>query len=242
MVLATFIAILIYFPAKPKSPPSVSSMVQRVAFFPAVKSILTNKRAILLCLAYSLFNGVIASWFSVMNITFEPLPFDDPSQTDKIIGRIGNNEPFKKGHFLNSSLYLVRLAILLLRSFAICVFLVYDLAGELFSNIICFFLLGILSIVGNCVTSITVARIVDKLKGKMKIILSIIMVSATACWIWMCLICLGIIPFSLRKCELLFWKANYGNCTFIYSSIFSSIVRFHDFGKLLDIFGESNFL
>ena len=82
-------------------------------------------------------------------------------------------------------------------------FLVYDLAGELFSNIICFFLLGILSIVGNCVTSITVARIVDKLKGKMKIILSVIMVSATACWIWMCLICLRIIPFSLRKCELL---------------------------------------
>ena len=103
LVLVTFIAILIYFPAKPKSPPSVSSMVQRVAFFPAVKSILTNKRAILLCLAYSLFNGVIASWFSVMNITFEPLPFDDASQTDKIIGRIGNNEPFKKGHFLNGS-------------------------------------------------------------------------------------------------------------------------------------------
>ena len=134
------------------------------------------------------------------------------------------------------------LAVLLLRSFAICVFLVYDLAGELFSNIICFFLLGILSIVGNCVTSITVARIVDKLKGKMKIILSIIMVSATACWIWMCLICLRIIPFSLRKCELPFWKSNYGNCTFISSSTFSSIVRFYDFGKLLDIFGESNFL
>ena len=92
LVLVTFIAILIYFPAKPKSPPSVSSMVQRVAFFPAVKSILTNKRAILLCLAYSLFNGVIASWFSVMNITFEPLPFDDASQTDKIIGRIGNKD------------------------------------------------------------------------------------------------------------------------------------------------------
>ena len=120
--------------------------MERIDFLPAIRQLLTNKKAILLTLAYSLFNGVIASWFSVMNITFEPLPFDDPEDTDAIIGRI-----------------------------------------------------GIICIVANCVTSILVARIVDRLKGKMKITLSIIMVSATICWIWMCLICLRIIPFSLRK-------------------------------------------
>ena len=48
-------------------------------------------------------------------------------------------------------------------------------------------------------TSILVARIVDKLKGKMKLTLSIIMVAATICWIWMSLICLRVIPFSLRE-------------------------------------------
>ena len=65
--------------------------------------------------------------------------------------------------------------------------------------IVIYYILGLLSIIGNCVTSILVARIVDKLKGKMKLTLSIIMFCGTICWIWMCLICLQKIPFSLRK-------------------------------------------
>ena len=70
----------------------------------------------MLTLAYSLFNGVIASWYSVMNITFQPLPLGPPEQTDTIIGYI-----------------------------------------------------GIMSIVGNCVTSILVSRIVDSLRGVTKL-------------------------------------------------------------------------
>ena len=86
--------------------------------------------AIMLTLAYSLFNGVVASWYSVMNITFEPLPLGPKEQTDQIIGYI-----------------------------------------------------GILSIVGNCVTSILVSRIVDSLRGKMKATLCIIMFAGCGCWI-----------------------------------------------------------
>jgi len=146
LVTVTFVAILIYFPSKPKYAPSNSAQLDRIDFLPAVRQIVTNKKAVLLCLAYSLFNGVIASWFSVMNITFSNLPFGGPKNKDTIIGHI-----------------------------------------------------GLLSIIGNCVTSILVARIVDKLKGKMKLTLSIIMFFGTICWIWMCLICLQKIPFSLPQ-------------------------------------------
>ena len=41
-------------------------------------------------LSFSLFNGLIASWYSVMNITFASLPItDDPMEKDEIIGYIG---------------------------------------------------------------------------------------------------------------------------------------------------------
>ena len=51
----------------------------------------------------------------------------------------------------------------------------------------------------NWLNSFFISRIVDSLKGKMKRTLSIIMVLGFGCWVWMCLICLKVIPFSLRK-------------------------------------------
>ena len=106
----------------------------------------------MLTLAYSLFNGVVASWYSVMNITFHSLPLGNPEDTDTTIGHI-----------------------------------------------------GLFSIVGNCISSILVSRIVDSLKGKMKMTLCIIMVLGWACWIWMCLLCLRIIPFSIGNIQFSFF-------------------------------------
>ncbi len=146
MVLACLVAILAHFPSRPKFPPSLSSSMERMAFLPGLHGIIRNKKAILLTLAYSLFNGVIASWYSVMNITFKPLPLGPPEDTDRIIGYI-----------------------------------------------------GIFSIVGNCVTSILVSRIVDRLRGRMKATLCIIMVCGFGCWLWMCLLCLRVIPFSIGQ-------------------------------------------
>lgn len=146
LVLACFVAIIGHFPSKPKIPPSVSSSMERMAFLPGLRQIMLNRKAIMLTLAYSLFNGVIASWYSVMNITFKPLPLGPPTDTDKIIGYI-----------------------------------------------------GIFSIIGNCVTSILVSRIVDSLRGKMKVTLCIIMVLGFICWLWMCLLCLRVIPFSIGQ-------------------------------------------
>ena len=146
MVTICLIFIIVHFPSKPKHPPSISSSMQRMDFLPGLHKIICSPKAIMLTLAYSLFNGVVASWYSVMNITFRPLPLGPPEDTDKIIGYI-----------------------------------------------------GIFSIIGNCVASILVSRIVDNLKGKMKTTLVIIMILACTCWIWMCLLCLRIIPFSIGK-------------------------------------------
>lgn len=89
LVIGCFLAIVAYFPSKPKHPPSVSSNMKRMDFWPGLKQILMNKEAILLTLAYSSFNGIVASWFSMMNVTFEPLPLGAPEDKDKIIGYIG---------------------------------------------------------------------------------------------------------------------------------------------------------
>ncbi len=39
-----------------------------------IKTFFRNRNALLMTLCFSLFNGLIASWYSVMNITFNPLP------------------------------------------------------------------------------------------------------------------------------------------------------------------------
>ena len=50
-----------------------------------------NKKALLMTLSFSLFNGLIASWYSVMDITFAPLLEEsgDTSDVDGLIGYIG---------------------------------------------------------------------------------------------------------------------------------------------------------
>ncbi len=146
MIAACFLAIVFYFPNKPKRPPSISSSQERMDFIPGLKNICKNPNALLTALCFSLFNGLIASWYSVMNITFDHLPIGPAEDKDKIIGYI-----------------------------------------------------GIWAIVGNSVAAILVSRVVDSLRGKMKATLVILMVAGTTCWIWLGLICLEVIPFSLCK-------------------------------------------
>jgi hypothetical protein len=55
--------------------------MERMDFLPGLRKICRSKKAILMALSYSLFNGVIASWYSVMNITFQPLPLGNPEDT-----------------------------------------------------------------------------------------------------------------------------------------------------------------
>jgi len=141
-----FILIVCHFPSRPKTPPSLTSSMERLNFLSGVKAICLNKKAVLMTLSFSLFNGLIASWYSVMNITFRPLPLGDPTEVDGVIGYI-----------------------------------------------------GLIAIVANSVTTILVSAIVDRLRGRMKLVLTILMSCAISCWIWMCLLCLRVIPFSLPQ-------------------------------------------
>jgi len=141
-----FILIVCHFPSRPKIPPSLTSSMERLNFLAGVKAICMNKKALLMTLSFSLFNGLIASWYSVMNITFKPLPLGDSQDVDGVIGYI-----------------------------------------------------GLIAIVANSVCTILVSAIVDRLKGRMKRALMVVMTLGILCWIWMCLLCLGVIPFSLPQ-------------------------------------------
>jgi len=146
LIAACFLAIVVHFPSKPKRPPSVSSSVERMDFLPGLKRICVNRNALLSTVAFSLFNGLIASWYSVMNITFAHLPLGHEDDKDRIIGYI-----------------------------------------------------GLWAIVGNSVAAILVSRFVDSIRGKMKKTLLVLMSLGILCWIWLGLLCLRVIPFSIRK-------------------------------------------
>ena len=49
-----FILFIIYFPAKPPLPPTVTSAINRTEFWVGLKQIFRNKSALLLCFSYSM--------------------------------------------------------------------------------------------------------------------------------------------------------------------------------------------
>jgi len=148
LVAACFVFIVCHFPSKPPSPPSLTSSMQRLNFVSGVKSICMNKKALLMTLSFSLFNGLIASWYSVMDITFAPL-LEESGDTSDVDGLMGY--------------------------------------------------IGLIAIIANSVTTILVSAIVDRLRGRMKLVLTVLMSGAISCWVWMCLLCLRVIPFSLPQ-------------------------------------------
>ena len=71
------IAIIIYFPSKPKKAPSPSAVVPRSEFGPAIRAMVRNPQLWLTCLAYSISNGFLAGWQGVMALNFQPLGVSD---------------------------------------------------------------------------------------------------------------------------------------------------------------------
>lgn len=65
-----FFAVLIYFPAKPPSPPSLSSAAGRLDFVAGAKTLLKNQTFWLLLFIFSLSNGVNWGWSSVQDLIF----------------------------------------------------------------------------------------------------------------------------------------------------------------------------
>ncbi len=95
------------------------------------------------------------------------------------------------------------------------------------------------AILGNSVCAILVSRVVDSLRGKMKVTLLLLMVTAIACWIWLGLLCLRVVPFSLRKEHSIekHWFRSQIRRRHISSS---SIVPLDHSGKRADVFYGSD--
>ncbi|KZS19268.1 Disrupted in renal carcinoma protein 2 [Daphnia magna] len=77
-----FFCVVVYFPSKPNLPPSVTSTVQRLNIKDGIVHILKNREVLLLTTAFSLSQGVLGVWLSVMNmmiemnVNLEPLGFN----------------------------------------------------------------------------------------------------------------------------------------------------------------------
>lgn len=71
-----FFAVLVYFPAKPPSPPSLSSAAGRLDFISGAKTLLQNRSFWLLLLIFSLSNGVSWGWSSVQDLIFSGVGID----------------------------------------------------------------------------------------------------------------------------------------------------------------------
>ena len=77
MASVLLLAILIYFPSKPKTAPSPSAVLPRSEFRPAIKAMVRNPQLWLTCLAYAISNGFLAGWQGVMALNFQPLGVSD---------------------------------------------------------------------------------------------------------------------------------------------------------------------
>lgn len=84
VAVGLFILFCIYFPSAPPHPPAPSSAIQRTQFREGIMNLLTNRDAILVCFSYSISQGVMGAWLSVMVNNFSPLGI-----SDKTIGYIG---------------------------------------------------------------------------------------------------------------------------------------------------------
>ena len=64
----TMMCILIYFPEKPKLPPSVTAAVGRLEFKVGAKSLLKNGQFWLLVFIYGVGTGIYGGWCSVLDL------------------------------------------------------------------------------------------------------------------------------------------------------------------------------
>ncbi|XP_042239360.1 solute carrier family 49 member 4 homolog [Homarus americanus] len=73
VAVAILVTILVYFPALPPTPPSITSSIERLNFNSSLKSMLRNWDLLLVTLSYSLCIGIPAAWASVLNFSLHDL-------------------------------------------------------------------------------------------------------------------------------------------------------------------------
>lgn len=63
------LAVAIYFPARPQTPPSASSAKEKINFFMGIKGIIKNPQLLLVLVAYAFSFGVPVVWIGVLNLS-----------------------------------------------------------------------------------------------------------------------------------------------------------------------------
>ncbi|KAK4294091.1 hypothetical protein Pmani_033260 [Petrolisthes manimaculis] len=63
------IAVGVYFPAKPPSPPSASSAEEKITYFAGIKAIVKNPQLLMVLLVYAVSYGVPVVWIGVLNLS-----------------------------------------------------------------------------------------------------------------------------------------------------------------------------
>ncbi|KAL3055898.1 hypothetical protein OYC64_018575 [Pagothenia borchgrevinki] len=71
-IAVLFVAVLIYFPARPPVPPSVAAASQRLSYRSSICRLLSNVRFLMIALAYAVPTGVIAGWTGVLDMVLTP--------------------------------------------------------------------------------------------------------------------------------------------------------------------------
>ncbi|KAK4304038.1 hypothetical protein Pmani_023987 [Petrolisthes manimaculis] len=65
--LTLFLAVVVYFPSKPPTPPSPTAHIDRLDFRDSVGKIMRNRDLLLVTISYGVCNGVPSAWASVLN-------------------------------------------------------------------------------------------------------------------------------------------------------------------------------
>ena len=68
-----FLSILVYFPAKPPSAPSVSASLERTDYLDGLKKLMKNGRFWILAFAFAVPNGLQSGWASVANVDLDAI-------------------------------------------------------------------------------------------------------------------------------------------------------------------------
>ncbi|VDI11899.1 MFS transporter, FLVCR family, disrupted in renal carcinoma protein 2 [Mytilus galloprovincialis] len=72
MSVLALLLVIVYFPDKPKLPPTVSASVERVDFKEGIKQLMRNVKFWMICLTYGVSLGVYNCWQSVLDVILKP--------------------------------------------------------------------------------------------------------------------------------------------------------------------------
>ncbi|XP_062521351.1 solute carrier family 49 member 4 homolog [Corticium candelabrum] len=72
-----FLLVLIYFPKKPPSPPSITAGCQRTSFVKGLQQLSRRKQFWLVCIAYGICTGTFSGWGAILDVNLKHFGIDE---------------------------------------------------------------------------------------------------------------------------------------------------------------------